>query len=92
MNTPLLKKICGPPTSLVYGRHAGLWPFQKITPLLLPSALTYRSSPPHARHACEEKAIVLPSGDHVGLANPLVCTRVFSPDPSAFAIAMELLG
>ena len=74
----------------VYGRHAGLWPFEKISPLLVPSALTYRSEPAQPRHALEEKAIVLLSGDHAGLANPPACTSVVSPSP--FAIAMELLG
>ena len=73
-----------------YGRHAGLWPFEKISPLLVPSVLTYRSEPAQLRHAWEEKAMVPPSGDHVGLANPPACTSVVSPSP--FVIAMELLG
>ena len=76
----------------VYGRHAGLWPFEKISPLLVPSALTYRSEPAQLRHARVEKAIVVPSGDHAGLANPPACTSVVSPSPSPFAIAMKLLG
>ena len=74
----------------VYGRHAGLWPFEKISPLSVPSARTYRSDPAQSRHALEENAIVLLSGDHAGLANPPACTSVVSPSP--FAIAMELLG
>src|SRR5688500_5782657 len=87
----LLKKILRTTRQcLVYGRHAGLWPFEKISPLLVPSALTYRSEPAQSRHALEEKAIVLLSGDHAGLANPPACTSVVSPSP--FAIAMALLG
>ena len=70
----------------VYGRHAGLWPFEKISPLLVRSVLTYRSEPAQLRHAWIEKAIVLPSGDDVVLENPAACARIFSSDPSAFAI------
>ena len=77
---------------LTYGRHAGEPPFEKITPLLLPSTLTYRSSAAHVRHATQEKAIVLASGDHVGRDNRPARTRVSTPDPSVFAMAMELLG
>ena len=76
----------------VYGRHAGLWPFEKISPLLVPSVLTYRSEPAQVRHAWIEKAIVPPSGDHVGLENPPACARIFCSDPSAFAIPIALLG
>ena len=75
----------------VYGRHAGLWPFEKISPLLVPSVLTYRSEPAQLRHAWIEKPIVLPSGDHVVLENPPACARIFSSDPSGRSRSLGFL-
>jgi hypothetical protein len=55
-----------------------------ILPRWLPSALT------HSMALDEANAITCPSGDHVGLANPLAAARRMAPDPSAFITPITL--
>ncbi len=77
----------------VHGRQEGLWPFETMGPLTLPSAVEYRIEPPtHSRQLRDENAIVLPSGDQAGPNSDSVVVLVRLSTPLPFAFTSEMSG